>query len=93
VPFSHDQPDNGWRVHQLGIARMLTRKQYKAASVAKEIGALLSDPAVARRAEAIGAIVRNEDGARRASELIETMLAKTAAPRDERKELIYATGD
>lgn len=93
VPFSHDQPDNAWRVKQLGIARMLTRHQYRAPRVAKELGEMLSDPLVARRAEEIGAIVRSEDGARRASELIETALAKDPAPHDEREELIYASSD
>lgn len=93
VPFSHDQPDNAWRVGRLGIARMLTRGQYKAARVAKEIGALLSDPNVARRAEEVGRIVQSEDGAGRASELIESVLAVDSAPRDERRELSYASGD
>ncbi|HEX8174342.1 MAG TPA: glycosyltransferase [Pyrinomonadaceae bacterium] len=93
VPFSHDQPDNAWRVMQLGIARMLTRKQYKAPRVARELKALLSDPEVARRAEEVGALVRQEDGAARASELIEMMLAKDSAPRNEREEPAYASGD
>jgi rhamnosyltransferase subunit B len=93
VPFSHDQPDNAWRVKRLGIASMLTRKQYRAARVAKELSALLSAPNVARRAEEIGAIVRSEDGARRASELIETVLAKGSSSEDKREELIHASGD
>lgn len=93
VPFSHDQPDNAWRVGQLGIARMLTRGAYRAERVAKEIGALLSDPEVARRAEDVGRIVRSEDGAGRAARLIESVLDEDSAPRDERKELAYASGD
>jgi UDP:flavonoid glycosyltransferase YjiC (YdhE family) len=93
VPFSHDQPDNAWRVHRLGIASMLTRKQYRAARVAKELSALLSDPRVVSRAEEVGAAVRSEDGARRASELIETVLAKDSSSGDKREEMIYAAGD
>lgn len=93
VPFSHDQPDNAWRVGQLGIARMLTRSRYKAPRVAREIGALLSDPDVARRAAEVGRIVRSEEGAARASELIENVLAVDSVPRDERKEPVYASGD
>ncbi|HKS26468.1 MAG TPA: glycosyltransferase [Pyrinomonadaceae bacterium] len=92
VPFSHDQPDNAWRVMQHGIARMLTRKQYKAQRVARELKALLSDPSVARRAEEMGALVRREDGPARASELIETML-EDSAPLKEREEPVYASGD
>jgi rhamnosyltransferase subunit B len=93
VPFSHDQPDNAWRVCQLGIARMLTRGQYKARRVAKELRALLSEPQVARRAEEVGEIVRSEDGPGRASDLIETVLAKDSARGDGREEPIYASGD
>jgi rhamnosyltransferase subunit B len=93
VPFSHDQPDNAWRVRQLGIARMLTRDSYRAARVAKELSALLTDPHVASRAEEIGGIVRSEHGAQRASELIEMVLAKDAKPRKEKEELSYASGD
>ncbi|MBD0373448.1 MAG: glycosyltransferase family 1 protein [Pyrinomonadaceae bacterium] len=93
VPFSHDQPDNAWRVRRLGIARMLTRKQYRAARVAKEISALLSDPKVACRAEEVGEIVRGEDGPGRASELIEAVLAKDSASVGQREELTYASGD
>jgi rhamnosyltransferase subunit B len=93
VPFSHDQPDNAWRVKRLGIATMLTRKQYRAARVAKELKALLSDPGVTRRAEEVGAIVRSEDGARRASELIESVFAKGSSYEDQREELIHASGD
>ncbi|HEY0323563.1 MAG TPA: nucleotide disphospho-sugar-binding domain-containing protein [Pyrinomonadaceae bacterium] len=93
VPFSHDQPDNAWRVQKLGIARMLTRRQYKSARVAKELSALLSDPRVNSRAEDVGAIVRSENGPRRASELIEKVLAKDSASEEKREELSYASGD
>lgn len=93
VPFSHDQPDNAWRIGRLGIARMLTRRQYRAARVARELLALLSDPEVARRAAEVGEIVRREDGPGRASELIEAVLAKDSAPHGKREELTYASGD
>lgn len=72
---------------------MLTRKQYKAPRVARELKALLSDAEVARKAEEVGALVRREDGAARASELIEKMLAKDSEPRNEREEPVYASGD
>ena len=93
VPFSHDQPDNAWRVMRLGIASMLTRKQYRAARVAQELSALLSDPRVSERAEEVGAVVRREDGARRASELIESVFAKDSSSEDKREEMIYASGN
>lgn len=93
VPFSHDQPDNAWRVMKLGMARMLSRREYKAARVAKELSALLSNPRIEARAEEIGRIVRGEDGARTASELIEQMLSKDAHRKEKREELSYASGD
>lgn len=93
MPFSHDQPDNAWRVAQLGIAGMLTRRQYRAARVAKELSALLADARVAARAEDVGRIVRSEDGPGTASDLIEGMLSKDARREDKREELSYASGD
>lgn len=93
MPFSHDQPDNAWRVVRLGTARMLTRRQYRAARVAKELSALLSDTRIAARAEEIGLVVRSEDGPGAASELIEQMLSKDVSHEDKREELIYAAGD
>jgi UDP:flavonoid glycosyltransferase YjiC (YdhE family) len=93
VPFSHDQPDNAWRVKQLGMARMVARRQYKAARVARELDVLLNDSSYARRAEEVGRTVRSEDGPRSASELIEQMLSKMAALDARREELIHASGD
>ncbi len=93
MPFSHDQPDNAWRVVRLGIARMLTKRQYRAARVAKELGALLHDERVVRRADEIGRVVRSENGPRRAAELIETMMSKEGAQLERRAELIHAAGD
>jgi rhamnosyltransferase subunit B len=93
VPFSHDQPDNAWRVGQLGIARMLTRRSYRAARVAKELSALLSDPHVAARAEEVGAIVRSERGPQRASELIELVLCKDGTSQGKKEDLSYASGN
>ena len=93
VPFSHDQPDNAWRVTQLGMARMMARRDYRAARVAKDLKALLDEPAYGERAREIGSIVRREDGPRSASDLIEKMLYKEGPERGKREELSYASGD
>jgi rhamnosyltransferase subunit B len=93
VPFSHDQPDNAWRVRRLGIAGLLSRGQYRAARVAKELRPLLKDAGVAARAEEIGRVVRSEDGPGNASVLIEQMLAKDSGSEGKGKELSYASGD
>jgi UDP:flavonoid glycosyltransferase YjiC (YdhE family) len=70
VPFAHDQPDNASRVTNLGVARTLTRKHYKAERVAKELRELLWNPFYVRRAHRIGRRVRSESGAALAVDLI-----------------------
>ena len=63
VPFAHDQPDNASRVTRLGVARTITRNNYKAERVAKELKELLLNPSYVRRAYQIGHQVRCENGA------------------------------
>lgn len=41
-PHSHDQPDNARRAQKLGLARVLTPRNYRAAHVAREIELLLN---------------------------------------------------
>jgi len=80
VPHAHDQPDNAHRATRLGVARTLYPKRYSAGAVAREIGALLDEPAYRDRARAIAAGVRAEDGAVRASEAIDRLLADGRRP-------------
>jgi rhamnosyltransferase subunit B len=72
VPFSHDQPDNARRVEALGISRTIPRHHYDARRAASALGALLADPAVSRRAEAVAQRVRAERGAESAADAIES---------------------
>ncbi len=74
VPFAHDQPDNAARVIRLGVARTLTRSGYRAGRVARELAALLGDPAIADRASVLGGLVRHERGVARACDQLEKML-------------------
>lgn len=78
VPWSHDQPDNGARVERMGVGRTVSKKRYNAATAARELGLLLSDPAYARRAGEVGRAVRAEDGVGAACDLIEAKLAQSA---------------
>jgi UDP:flavonoid glycosyltransferase YjiC (YdhE family) len=73
VPHAHDQPDNARRAAALGVARTLTPRTYTAGAVSRHLQELLSETSV-RRAEAVGAIVRQEDGARAAADAIEASL-------------------
>ena len=71
APRTHDQPDNAERAVQHGVARaILAPRRYRARTVARELSALLGDPSYAERAEAMGAVVRSEDGAGAAGEAI-----------------------
>ena len=38
VPFAHDQPDNAARVRRLGVARVLSRRAYRAARWRRSCG-------------------------------------------------------
>ena len=81
VPFAHDQPDNAFRVKNLGIARVLYPPRYRADRVARELRTLLADTAYARAAEVVGQKVRAEGGAVAAAEALLAVLARhSAAP-------------
>ena len=75
VPHGHDQFDNARRVTKLGVARTRFPRDYRAERVARELGALLNDPAYRERAAATAAIVREEGGAEAAADAIERALA------------------
>jgi UDP:flavonoid glycosyltransferase YjiC (YdhE family) len=81
VPFAHDQPDNGARVERLGVARNLTRQNYKAERVASELKELLGNPVYARTAREVGNRVRAESGAALAVDLILDQLNERRANR------------
>ncbi len=74
MPYSIDQPDNAARVERLGTSRTVSRKQYVAERVAKQLGELLENPNYAARAAAVGAIIRAEDGVKVACDAIEKQL-------------------
>jgi rhamnosyltransferase subunit B len=74
VPYAFDQPDNAWRVTQLGVARTLFPKQYRARRVVEQVRALLEAPRYARRAAEVGGLVRAEDGVQWACEALEAYL-------------------
>jgi UDP:flavonoid glycosyltransferase YjiC (YdhE family) len=75
VPFAHDQPDNAARVARLGMARFMARKNYNAATAARELRQLLDDPSCAQTAAAVGQQVRAEQGHVAACDEIEKVLA------------------
>jgi MGT family glycosyltransferase len=70
VPYSHDQPDNARRCRALGVARVVRRSRARAERLARELKAVLEDPAMAPRAREVGERVRAEAGARAAADAI-----------------------
>jgi len=70
VPHAHDQPDNAFRVQQLGAARVLYPTRYTERQVATELRALLEDRHYADAAADVGRRVRTERGAAAAVDAI-----------------------
>ena len=91
VPFNHDQPDNAMRVTRLGVARTITRNDYKSARVERELSLLLNEKSYAERAAAVGQQVQSENGAGAAADALEGLLVQTVRRTDE-GELSYAAG-
>lgn len=74
TPYSVDQPDNAARVERLGTSRTVSRKQYTAKRVAKQLNELLENPNYADRALEVGAMIRAENGVTVACDAIEKRL-------------------
>jgi rhamnosyltransferase subunit B len=75
VPFGQDQPDNARRCTLLGVARTIPRNRYTVARVVRELRALLTDSACARRASDVAATVNSERGTHTACDALEAQLA------------------
>ena len=73
VPWSHDQPDNGRRVANLGVARVISRSKYRAARVAQDLRALLNGESYASSAARTAAEMAGEDGVRAACHGLEAL--------------------
>ena len=75
VPFTVDQPFWGWRVHELGVGpKWILRKKLTAEKLAAAIDQAVHDQAMARRANALGKMIRTEDGLRTAVQLVEQFM-------------------
>lgn len=74
MPYALDQPDNAARVRRLGTSRTITRKQYSASRIAKELRELLANPSYGAKAAEVGQILQAEDGIRVACDAIESQL-------------------
>lgn len=78
VPHAHDQPDNAARVARAGAGRAIPAARYRSDRVVRHLAKLLNDPAYARGASDASVVVRSEDGAGLACEVIERTLKRGA---------------
>ena len=90
VPFAFDQSDNAEHARRLGTSRTVYRNKYRAARVAKELHELLARPEYKQNAAQVSNQLKQENGPRRAAELIEQLFGGTRNPDEE---LVYAAGD
>lgn len=79
MPYAHDQADNAWRAARLGVARVIPRRRYRAAAIARELERLLGDPAFGAAAGQIARRLTPAEGARCAAQLIESAMDSSAA--------------
>jgi rhamnosyltransferase subunit B len=73
VPSGHDQFDNGWRIERLGVGRSIAQTGYRARSVARAIGAVLTDRAVKQRVLEVAGRMDADSAFSRACDLIEAL--------------------
>jgi UDP:flavonoid glycosyltransferase YjiC (YdhE family) len=80
VPHFLDQFGNAWLACRLGTARALQPARYRGATAAAALHALLSDAAAHRRAGAVAAQMRAEDGVAQACAFVETATSGSGRP-------------
>lgn len=76
VPHGFDQPDNAARVGRLGVGDVLPASRYRGDIAATKLRALLMDEGVTARAQRAAAVIRAENGARVAADVIEQAVAR-----------------
>lgn len=80
MPYSLDQPDNAARAERLGTSLTLSRRRYRAPTVARTLAQLIERPDYARRAQAIGLQIQAENAAQVACDAVEAMLSTSSRP-------------
>ena len=79
MPYSHDQPDNARRMRRLGVAKVIQKKSYKPAKVARMLRAMLDEPGFAQNASAVAHQLSREDGVKAACDALEALHANARA--------------
>ena len=76
VPYCDDQPDNAARIERLGTSRTISRQEYTAPRVARELEEILENPKYATKVAEVALIIQAEDGVTFACDTIVAQLAK-----------------
>jgi UDP:flavonoid glycosyltransferase YjiC (YdhE family) len=77
MPYSHDQPDNARRMRRLNVARVIEKKSYAPARVAKKLKSMLDDAGLSEQAEFVAQQLAREDGVRAACNALEELYLRT----------------
>jgi UDP:flavonoid glycosyltransferase YjiC (YdhE family) len=73
IPFAFDQAHNAVVAQERGIARALAFQDHGVDTLVSELSALIHDPGYAIRTKELGSLVRNENGAEKACQIIEQL--------------------
>jgi UDP:flavonoid glycosyltransferase YjiC (YdhE family) len=76
VPITLDHPDNAAHMRRLGVGRVLPRPRYDLERATRELKLLLGRPGYAAKAAEVSAVVRAENGAETAADVIEAVLER-----------------
>lgn len=69
--MAHDQPDNGWRLRQLGVGDYLYPKQFQPAEVARRLKILIESSVVTDSCRVMSLRVRQQMPAEKVAEILE----------------------
>lgn len=74
MPHSQDQPDNAWRARKMGVARLVSRRNYTSPRVVPMLQTLMQDAKIRHRVLEVGHAMQNEHGAQTACDWLQREL-------------------
>lgn len=77
MPMSHDQFDNAWRVHRLGVGDEIARNRFTAANLCQKLPPLLDSADVARRCSDLKDRCSPRRGIKQAADILEADWRRT----------------
>jgi rhamnosyltransferase subunit B len=83
-PFAFDQPNNARRIEELGVAEIVLPHQRSSKPIGRALLRLLLSDAP-NRAQALGKLIRAEDGVARACDILEETFERSSRPSPPRR--------